>query len=152
MYGVGNMANKNGNPQNLKPCTKENAKKIGSLGGRPVGRKSIGTYTRWLVEEASIDDLPPAMRDHFKKMGIDSVALGLALKKLEIAFNAKNKADTQLRSIESMEDRLDGKPIQKTELTGKDGEALLLENKVSGGLDCLNAKQLAAIKETLENE
>jgi hypothetical protein len=48
----------------------------------------------------------------------------IAFEKLNIALNKKVKTETRLKALNDIVDRLEGKPTQKSELSGLDGQPL----------------------------
>jgi hypothetical protein len=118
------MAKKGGVPENLKSYVPGQS---GNPAGKPKGCKSISTYLKMYVE-GNVNKLPEKLREQLKKQGFDSGAAALAYKKVLLGLDNNVKPDTQLRAIDSIEDRLEGKATQKTELTGKDGESLAIKN------------------------
>ena len=49
---------------------------------------------------------------------------GIVFKLMDIVTNDKIRAETRLRALSEVMDRTDGKPIQRNEITGKDGEPI----------------------------
>lgn len=96
--------------------------------GRPKGRRSISTYLKMFVE-GDVESLPNGkLKDMLKEQGFDTLAAAMAYKKSILALSSSIKPDTQLKAMDSIEDRLEGKSTQRTELTGKDGGALSLSD------------------------
>jgi hypothetical protein len=137
------------NPENLTPM------KPGETlnpNGRPKGRKSISTYLKMFVE-GGLDKIPNAkLREQLESQGFDCVAAALAFKKLSLALSNTAKLDTQLRAMDSIEDRLEGRATQKTELTGKDGEALAIESKIYEQANALSLDKVNQIVGVLEGK
>ena len=48
----------------------------------------------------------------------------IAFEKLNIALNKKVKTETRLKALNDIIDRLEGKPTQKNELSGFDGQPI----------------------------
>jgi hypothetical protein len=102
--------------ENLKPCKPG---ETANPNGRPKGRKSISTYLKLFIE-GGLENLPnEELRKQLQAQGFDTVSAALAFKKLSLALSSKVKPDTQLRAMDSIENRLEGSPMQKTEVTSK---------------------------------
>jgi hypothetical protein len=136
-------------PENLIPCKPGETH---NPNGRPKGRKSISTYLKMLVE-GDLKNLPDGkLKEQLLAQGFDSVAAALAHKKVIIALDKNVKTETQLKAMDSIEDRLEGKSTQKTELTGKDGEPLLMAEAKSyeESLRAMSPDELVAHQKLME--
>lgn len=143
------MARKGGTPENLKYFKPG---QVTNPNGRPKGARSISTYLKMFVE-GGVNKLPAKLRDKLKEQGFDCGAAALAYKKFLLGLDNNVKPDTQLRAIDSIEDRLEGKATQKTELTGKDGESLAIKNDngdYEKSLNDLTVEELVEHKKLLE--
>jgi len=143
------MSKKGGVPENLIPCKPG---ETANPNGRPKGKKSISTYMKLFIE-SGLDKLPnDKLRKQLEEQGFDCVAAALAFKKISLALSSSVKPDTQLRAMDSIEDRLEGRPIQKTEITGKDGETLAIESTIYNELNKLPAEKVGRIVDILEDK
>ncbi len=118
------MAEKKELSQKVKAILKKNEFKKGQSGnpnGRPKGAKGFAAMLKKVLEtEVIIKD---------EETGEDVVTTNgeimvMNLFKTAITPHKKNK---DLKATEIIMDRVEGKPIQKQEITGADGDALLVE-------------------------
>lgn len=82
------------------------------------------------LEKSNNQDLSIDQRDekiNIYKQTIEMIEQGglIAYQHVMIAINKKVKTETRLKALETIVDRLEGKPVSKTELTGKDGKELM---------------------------
>lgn len=138
-----------GRLENLKPCKPGETH---NPHGRPKGRRSISTYLKMFVE-GDVEGLPNGkLKDMLKEQGFDTLAAAMAYQKSLLALSDTVKPDTKLRAMESIEDRLEGRATQKTELTGKDGGALALSDAsdYEASLQDLTVEELVEHKKLIE--
>lgn len=138
------------NNQNLTPFKPG---QVHNPNGRPKGRRSISTYLKMFVE-GDLSNIPnEKLREQLTAQGFDCISAALAFKKLSLALSQTVKPDTSLRAIDSIEDRLEGKATQKTELTGKDGSTLAISNVVEyeESLKGMTVEELKKHNELLES-
>jgi len=137
------------NLQNLKPCKPGETH---NPNGRPKGAKNISTYMKMFLEIDAIKYPDKEISAWMVKNGYDNAAMALAANKLHIAMNTKHKPEIRIRASESIEDRSEGKPLQKTELTGPDGETLFQEKQIYDNLNDLSPKTLAIIQDAIKKD
>jgi hypothetical protein len=122
------------NEQNLKPFTsdqsREEAKKNGHKGGIQLGinNEKRRTYKEQLETVIKLGE-ERALEKAKKEGNLEAVKMiedgGLiAFEKLNIALNKKVKVETRLKALNDIVDRIEGKPTQKNELSGLDGQPL----------------------------
>jgi hypothetical protein len=129
----------------------------GNPKGRPKGSKNISTYLRMLNDAENAEDVPEGKLRELVKLlrekGYDNGAATLAHTKYSIALNKDVKPEVRLKAIDSIEDRLEGKATQKTELTGKDGGALSLQDvnaSFEASLQGMTKEELAEYRKCME--
>lgn len=123
------MANK----ENLKlgkRITKGEASILGRKGGIVSGKVRAENKSLKKQLELAID----IYTDKLKKVALKNGDITLAnqieqmsvipFKIFEIIGSSKVKAETRLKAMIDVMDRLDGKPIQKNEITGENGEPI----------------------------
>lgn len=129
------MPNPNPNTSGLIPAKNG---EIRNPKGRPKG-KSISTILKELLTQG----IPPQVlkSDAFKKLGIGenlTTAELIALMNVLAVFYKFNP--TQLRAIEMIQDRTEGKPLQKQEIK-MEGEVPILNITFDGESICLKDDQ-----------
>lgn len=113
------MSGRENSLKNLKPFTKGHSNKNG---GRPKGRKSLTTILQNLLDKKFIHKNP------FNDNKEESKELGEWLNIMLVA-KALSK-DGDLRAIQEIWDRIEGKAKQSIEMSGLDGEAITIKNEI----------------------
>lgn len=90
-----------------------------------------------LSQQLDLDD--PLTKEKYKM----SVNKAIALKLIKRAL------DGNLKAIEMIFERIEGKVAQRTELTGANGGAVALSSQVSHDLSALSSDELLALRETV---
>lgn len=146
------MSKKGGVPENLKPCKPGETH---NPNGRPKGRKNISTYLKEFLQATESTELNSepmrAVLENLKKAGFDCGSAALAYNMYKLALDKDTKPELRLKATESILDRMEGKPVQKTELTGKDGETLAIESTIYNELNKLPADKVGRIVDILED-
>jgi len=123
------MANKNPNQEGLTPFDKSERDRSvieGAKGGKQLGinnkiRKSISEIVQDMLHGKPIENHLMTIRKHYGNEVADGISNieAMTLRQVEKSIQ---KGDTI--AYRELVDRAEGKPISKTELTGKDGKDL----------------------------
>ncbi len=104
--------------KNLKPFKKGVS---GNPKGKPKGAKGFAATLRKIMDIESLSE--DILAGENRKMS-NSEKMMIKLYDIATTDHKKNK---DLKAMEMIMDRLEGKPVQKQEITGADGDALLVE-------------------------
>ena len=116
---------------NLKPIrSEEEARELGRRGGVASGQARRENRDLKKKLELASDILTDKLKRAALKRGdkelakeIEEVGV-IVFTLMDIATSNKIKAETRLKALSEVMDRTDGKPIQRNELTGKDGQPI----------------------------
>ena len=112
------MARKGGAPENMAPKWKPG--ESGNPKGRPKGSKNVSTLVKELLEKVAPEDVSNAkFVKEFVKTKKPTVKDALAARMI---YNAIIVGDG--RAIRELLDRTEGKVLQKSEITGADGQPI----------------------------
>jgi len=118
---------------NLIPYTKGSPRS--KLGGRPKGRKSLTVILQKLLNEKFKTKNPFTHNEELKEFS-EWMNLILVAKAL--------KGD--LRAIQEIWDRIEGKATQSIEMSGLDGEAISIKNEIKEKIRSFNGNKKLADK------